>query len=147
MLALVQRVKRASVEIEEVQCAQIEQGMLVFVCAMPGDLPEVSDRLLQKLLSLRIFPDLEGDRMNRNLRDVGGGLLLVSQFTLAADMSRGTRPGFSGAAAPALAFSLFEELVAKARSLHAPVQSGVFGANMQVHLINDGPVTLWLDIH
>lgn len=120
-------------------------GLLVLVCAEPTDTPGTGRRLLAKLLKLRVFADDSG-KMNRSLVDVGGGLLLVSQFTLAADCSSGTRPGFSGAAAPALARELFEGLVADARTLHPQVACGVFGADMQVSLVNDGPVTIPLDI-
>lgn len=145
MIALVQRVAAARVDIDERTVAAIDAGLLVLVCAEPADTVVQCGKLLDKLLALRIFGDAQG-RMNRSLRDVAGGLLLVSQFTLAADTSSGNRPGFSAAAAPDLARPLFEELVALARRRHAPVAAGVFGAHMQLHLVNDGPVTVPLRI-
>jgi D-aminoacyl-tRNA deacylase len=141
MIALVQRVLRAEVEIDAVMVGAIGHGLLVFVCAEPADTDALADRMVAKLLGLRVFADAEG-RMNESLVDVAGGLLLVSQFTLAADVSRGTRPGFSGAAEPVLGRRLYERVVATARSTHATVACGVFGASMQVSLVNDGPVTI-----
>lgn len=141
MIALVQRVARAHVEIAGATAAAIGAGALVFVCAEPADTPALADRLVAKLLALRIFGDAAG-KMNLNLQDVRGGLLLVSQFTLAADTSRGNRPGFSAAAPPELGRQLFDAVLAHARARHAPVAAGVFGADMQVHLVNDGPVTV-----
>ena len=141
MIALVQRVARAHVEIAGASVGAIGAGALVFVCAEPADTPAVAERLVAKLLALRIFADAAG-KMNLNLQDVGGGLLLVSQFTLAADTSRGNRPGFSGAAPPDQGRALFDAVVELARRRHAPVASGEFAADMQVHLVNDGPVTI-----
>jgi D-tyrosyl-tRNA(Tyr) deacylase len=145
MIALVQRVARAHVEIGGVSVGAIGAGMLVLVCAEPGDTPAHAERLVSKLLALRIFSDAAG-KMNLSLPDLAGGLLLVSQFTLAADTSRGNRPGFSAAAPPELGRQLFDAVLAEARSRHAPVAAGVFGADMQVHLVNDGPVTIPLTI-
>jgi len=145
MIALVQRVARAHVEIGGVSVGAIGAGMLVLVCAEPGDTPAHAERLVSKLLALRIFSDAAG-KMNLSLQDLAGGLLLVSQFTLAADTSRGNRPGFSAAAPPELGRQLFDAVLTEARSRHAPVAAGVFGADMQVHLVNDGPVTIPLTI-
>ena len=145
MIALVQRVARAHVEIAGRTVGAIDAGLLVLVCAEPADTRAQVQRLVAKLLALRIFGDADG-KMNRNLQDVGGGLLLVSQFTLAADTSRGNRPGFSAAAPPDLGRALFDAVLAEARARHAPVAAGVFGADMQVHLVNDGPVTIPLTI-
>lgn len=145
MIALVQRVAQARVEIDGACVGAIGAGALVFVCAEPADTPQTAERLVNKLLALRIFADAEG-RMNLSLQDTGGGLLLVSQFTLAADTSRGNRPGFSGAAEPVLGRQLFDAVLAAARRRHAPVAAGVFGADMQVHLVNDGPVTVPLTL-
>ena len=145
MIALVQRVARAHVEIAGRTVGAIDAGLLVLVCAEPADTQAQVQRLVAKLLALRIFGDADG-KMNRNLQDVGGGLLLVSQFTLAADTSRGNRPGFSAAAPPDLGRALFDAVLAEARARHAPVAAGVFGADMQVHLVNDGPVTIPLTI-
>lgn len=141
MIALVQRVASARVEVGGACVGQIDAGLLVFVCAEPTDTVAHAERLVAKLLGLRIFGDDAG-KMNRSVQDTRGGLLLVSQLTLAADTSRGNRPGFSGAAAPELGRTLFDEVLRIARERHAPVASGVFGADMQVHLVNDGPVTV-----
>jgi D-tyrosyl-tRNA(Tyr) deacylase len=141
VIALVQRVTRAQVDIGGHNVAAIGAGALVFVCAEPADDDNHVQRLVDKLLGLRIFADADG-KMNLNLQQVQGGLLLVPQFTLAADTSRGHRPGFSGAAAPALGQRLFAAVLAQARQKHAPVAAGVFGADMQVALVNDGPVTV-----
>jgi D-tyrosyl-tRNA(Tyr) deacylase len=145
MIALVQPVARAHVEIGGVPVGAIGAGALVFVCAEPGDTAAHAERLVAKLLALRIFSDAAG-KMNLSLQDVGGGLLLVSQFTLAADTSRGNRPGFSAAAPPERGRQLFDTVVAIATQRHAPVATGEFGADMQVHLVNDGPVTVPLTI-
>lgn len=145
MLAVVQRVLSANVSVAGEVIANIDQGLLVFVCAEPDDTPEQADALLSKILKLRIFDDAEG-KMNDNLQQINGGLLLVSQFTLAADTRRGNRPGFSQAAPPDLGRFLFDYLVSQAKLHHNPVQTGSFGANMQVSLINDGPVTIPLSI-
>jgi D-tyrosyl-tRNA(Tyr) deacylase len=145
VIALVQRVARAHVEVGGARVGEIAAGALVFVCAEPDDTPDHARRLVDKLLSLRIFGDPAG-KMNLSLRDTGGGLLLVSQFTLAADTSRGNRPGFSGAARPERGRVLFDAVLALAQQRHAPVACGVFGADMQVHLVNDGPVTVPITI-
>ena len=121
----------------------IDQGLLVLVAVEPGDTQANAAKLLNKLLNYRVFSDAEG-KMNRSLADIGGGLLLVSQFTLAADTQNGLRPSFSTAAPPALAQALFDHLLTEARRLHPRVESGRFGADMQVHLVNDGPVTFML---
>lgn len=145
MIGLLQRVREARVEIEGTVAGQIGMGLLVLVCAERGDGQDQADRLLAKVLKLRIFADAAG-KMNRSVQDVGGGLLIVSQFTLAADTSSGNRPGFTGAAPPELGRQLYEYLLARARSAHPQVASGGFGADMQVHLINDGPVTIPLTV-
>ena len=145
MIALLQRVARAHVESAGETVGAIGPGALVLVCAEPADTPVQAERLVAKLLALRVFADAAG-KMNLDLRQVGGGLLLVPQFTLAADTSRGNRPGFSGAAPPELGRRLFDAVLASARRQHAPVAAGVFGADMQVHLVNDGPVTLPLTL-
>jgi len=141
VIALVQRAARAHVEIGGHRVGAIGRGLLVFVCAEPADDEALADRLVAKLLKLRIFGDATG-KMNLSLADVNGGLLVVSQFTLAADVSGGNRPSFSGAAAPDLGRRLYERVVASARALHPQVACGEFGAEMQVHVVNDGPVTI-----
>lgn len=146
MIALVQRVARAHVEVAGETVGRIGPGMLVLVCAEPADTEATADKLLAKLLKLRIFGDADG-KMNRSVQDLDGagtpgGLLLVSQFTLAADTRSGTRPGFSAAAEPVLARRLFDHLVASARAAHAEVATGRFATEMQVHLVNDGPITI-----
>ncbi|HLT28032.1 MAG TPA: D-aminoacyl-tRNA deacylase [Zeimonas sp.] len=143
MIALLQRVAQARVDVAGDTIAAIGRGLLVFYCAERGDEPERCDRLLARVLRMRCFPD-ESGRMNRSVQDVGGELLVVPQFTLAADTSSGHRPGFSAAAAPDEGERLFERFVALARAEHGRVQAGRFGADMQVALVNDGPVTLWL---
>ena len=146
MLALVQRVREARVAIGGRTVGAIGSGLLVFVCAEPTDGEQHADRLVAKLLKLRIFSD-EAGKMNRSVQDVPeGGLLIVSQFTLAADTRGGNRPSFSGAAAPELGRRLYDAVLAIARERHPRVASGEFGADMQVHLVNDGPVTLPLHI-
>ena len=141
MIALLQRVANARVEVGGREVGAIGAGLLVFVCGEPGDDEGTADRLVAKILKLRIFADAAG-KMNRSVVDAGGGLLIVSQFTLAADTSGGNRPGFSGAAPAELGRRLYERVLATARAQHAPVAAGVFGADMQVHLVNDGPVTI-----
>jgi D-tyrosyl-tRNA(Tyr) deacylase len=141
MIALVQRVLRASVAVNGSTIGTIEQGLLVFICAEPTDDEALADKLVAKLLKLRIFAD-EAGKMNRSVVDVKGGLLVVSQFTLAADVSGGNRPSFTAAAAPELGRRQYERVLATARQLHTPVASGEFGADMQVSLVNDGPVTI-----
>lgn len=143
MKGLLQRVRSARVEVEGEVVGAIDQGLLVLVAVEPGDTEAQADKLLHKLLNYRVFSDAQG-KMNLSLQGVAGGLLLVSQFTLAADTRSGMRPSFSSAAPPALGEQLFDYLLAQARSRHAVVQSGRFGADMQVHLINDGPVTFML---
>jgi D-tyrosyl-tRNA(Tyr) deacylase len=141
MLALLQRVREARVEVDGRVVGAIGPGLLVFVCAEPADTPAQAERLLSKILKLRIFADGAG-KMNRSVQDVGGGLLIVSQFTLAADVSGGNRPSFSGAAPPEAGRALYDELLRLARDRHPRVAAGTFGATMQVHLVNDGPVTI-----
>ena len=145
MIALVQRVRRAHVEVAGQTVGAIDQGLLVFVCAEPQDDEAAAAKLVAKLLRLRIFADDAG-KMNRNVQDVSGGLLIVSQFTLAADTSGGNRPSFTGAAPPTLGRALYERVLALAREAHPTVAAGEFGADMQVHLVNDGPVTIPLRV-
>ena len=145
MIGLLQRVSEARVAIGGEVVGAIGPGLLVLLCAERGDTDAEADRLLAKLLKLRIFPDADG-KMNRSVQDVAGGLLVVSQFTLAADTSSGSRPGFSRAAPPAEGERLYSHFVARARTLHPVVQTGRFGADMQVHLVNDGPVTVPLTV-
>jgi D-tyrosyl-tRNA(Tyr) deacylase len=144
MIALIQRVLEARVEIAGDTMGSIERGILALVGVQPADDEAAALRLLDRLLKYRIFAD-EADKMNLSLQQISGGLLLVPQFTLAADTRHGLRPGFSTAAPPDQGRRLFTLLVDAARARHAPVASGVFGANMQVSLTNDGPVTLWLE--
>jgi D-tyrosyl-tRNA(Tyr) deacylase len=143
MIGLLQRVGSARVEIEGAVVGAIEAGLLVLVGVERGDGEAQAERLLERLLGYRVFADSEG-KMNLSLRDTGGGLLLVPQFTLAADTGKGMRPGFTPAAAPVDGERLFDHLVEQARRQHAPVATGRFGAHMRVGLINDGPVTFWL---
>jgi D-tyrosyl-tRNA(Tyr) deacylase len=144
VIALIQRVSEAQVRVDGGLVGAIERGMLALIGVRRADEEAAVERLLERLLTYRIFPDAQG-RMNLSLREVGGGLLLVPQFTLAADTKKGTRAGFSTAAAPLEAARLFAQLVTRAREAYAPVSAGVFGAHMQVSLINDGPVTFWLE--
>ena len=144
MLAVVQRVREAKVLVDGRTVGAIGQGLLVLVCAERGDGEAQGDKLLAKLLKLRIFSD-EAGKMNRSVQDVGGGLLLVSQFTLAADTRSGMRPSLTTAAAPEHGRQWFDRLVELARLAHPRVETGRFGAHMQVHLVNDGPVTFWLE--
>jgi len=145
MKALLQRVSEARVDIGGECAGRIGRGLLVLVCAERGDDEAVGERLLGKILKLRIFSDGAG-KMNRSVQDVGGGLLIVSQFTLAADASGGNRPSFTQAAPPDEGRRLYDAFVACARALHPEVATGVFGADMQVHLVNDGPVTIPLQM-
>ncbi|MFN0184219.1 MAG: D-aminoacyl-tRNA deacylase [Aquabacterium sp.] len=145
MIALVQRVTQARVEVAGAVVGAIDAGLLVLVCAEPADTTLQAERLVDKLLKLRIFNDAAG-KMNRSLVDVRGGLLLVSQFTLAADTSGGNRPSFTAAAPPVQGRALYEQVLALARQRHQPVAAGIFGADMQVHLVNDGPVTIPLRV-
>jgi D-aminoacyl-tRNA deacylase len=141
VIALVQRVAEARVAIGDQVVGAIGRGALLFLCAEPDDSEAIADRLIAKVLGLRIFADAAG-KMNLDLAAIGGGLLVVSQFTLAADTSRGHRPGFSGAAGAELGRRLYERALATARRLHGDVACGEFGAAMQVSLVNDGPVTI-----
>lgn len=143
MIGLLQRVSEARVDVGTACVGRIGGGLAVLVGVERGDGPTQADRLLERLLGYRVFPDDEG-RMNLSLTDIGGGLLLVPQFTLAADTRKGMRPGFSPAAAPEDGARLFDHLVSTARSRHGDVQAGRFGAHMRVSLTNDGPVTFWL---
>jgi D-aminoacyl-tRNA deacylase len=146
MLAVVQRVREARVVVAGETVGAIDEGLLVLVCAEPGDTEAQADRLVAKLLKLRIFGDAAG-KMNRSVQDLpGAGLLVVSQFTLAADTSGGNRPSFTGAAPPELGRHLYETVLRLAAGRHPRVASGRFGADMQVHLVNDGPVTIPLTI-
>ncbi|QXI28922.1 D-aminoacyl-tRNA deacylase [Pseudomonas vanderleydeniana] len=143
MRGLLQRVSGARVEVGGEVVGAIDQGLLVLLAVEPGDTRASADKLLHKLLNYRVFSDPQG-KMNLSLADTGGGLLLVSQFTLAADTRSGLRPSFSTAAPPALAEELFDYVVAQAQQLHGQVATGRFGADMKVHLVNDGPVTFLL---
>jgi D-aminoacyl-tRNA deacylase len=144
MIALIQRVSEAQVRVEGETVAAIGRGILALIGVRRSDTETAAARLLERVLSYRIFPDDAG-RMNRSLREIGGGLLLVPQFTLAADTHKGTRAGFSSGAEPEEARRLFAQLLEHARNAYAPVSAGVFGAHMQVALVNDGPVTFWLE--
>lgn len=143
MIGLIQRVSQASVRVDAEVIGNIGAGLLALVCAERHDEARSADALLERMLDYRVFAD-EAGRMNRSLRAIGGGLLLVPQFTLAADTSSGLRPGFSSAAPPERARELFEYLLQRARLRHAPVAAGRFGASMQVTLVNEGPATFWL---
>ena len=150
MIALIQRVKKASVEVEQTTVGEIAQGLLVLLCAEKNDTAATGDKLLKNLLAYRVFSDDAG-KMNRSVQNLDGngahgGLLVVSQFTLAADTNSGTRASFTPAAAPDLARELYDDWVAKARVQHSVVETGVFAADMQVSLVNDGPVTFWLQV-
>ena len=144
MRALLQRVGRSAVEVREQTIGQIDQGLLILVCAMDGDGPKEADQLASKISKLRIFSD-EAGKMNRSLLDIGGSALVVSQFTLAADTSRGNRPGFSSAAKPEEGRQLYEYFAKALEKLGIKVETGEFGADMRVSLVNDGPVTIWID--
>lgn len=141
MIALLQRVSEASVRVDGAVIGQISAGLLVLLCAEKGDTEAVADKMLAKILKLRIFND-EAGKMNRSVQDVGGGLLVVSQFTLAADVAGGNRPSFTQAAAPEDGRRLYEHFVAQARAAHPVVQTGQFAADMKVSLVNDGPITI-----
>ncbi|TFW31247.1 D-aminoacyl-tRNA deacylase [Duganella callida] len=143
MIALLQRVSSASVVVDGATVGAIDAGLMVLVCAERNDTEKEADMLLAKLLGYRVFAD-EAGKMNRSVTDVNGGLLLVPQFTLAADTKSGTRPSFTPAAAPADGLRLFSYFVERARLKHPTVQTGQFGADMKVSLTNDGPVTFWL---
>lgn len=145
MISVLQRVREARVEVNGQTVGAIGAGLLVLVCAERGDTEMEADKLLAKILKLRIFSDAAG-KMNQSVQDTGGGLLLVSQFTLAADTTGGNRPSFTQAAAPDEGRRLYDYVVAQARSVHQRVATGQFAADMQVHLVNDGPVTIPLRI-
>ena len=145
MKGLLQRVSGARVEVGGEIVGSIDQGLLVLVAVEPGDTEAHAAKLLHKLLNYRVFSDADG-KMNLSLADVSGGLLLVSQFTLAADTKSGLRPSFSTAAPSAMAEAMFNHLLMQAKKLHPVVESGQFGADMQVHLVNDGPVTFLLQV-
>jgi D-tyrosyl-tRNA(Tyr) deacylase len=145
VIGLLQRVSQARVEVAGEVTGAIERGLLVLVCAERGDGEAQADRLLERLLNYRVFSDADG-KMNLSLRDVRGGLLLVPQFTLAADTRKGNRPSFTPAAPPEEGDRLFRHMLERARTLHPTVAAGRFGADMQVTLTNDGPVTIWLRV-
>ena len=144
MITLLQRVGAARVEVEQQVIAQIQQGLLVLVGVQADDDAALAERQLERLLNYRVFADSDG-KMNLSLRDVQGGLLLVPQFTLAANTRKGRRPSFASAASPRLGEAIFDAMVSTAREAYPLVESGRFGADMQVHLVNDGPVTFILD--
>lgn len=145
MIALIQRVSQASVVVDGTGIGAIDAGLMVLLCAERGDTEKQADALLNKLLAYRVFSDDAG-KMNRSVTESAGGLLLVPQFTLAADTNSGTRPSFTPAAAPELGRQLFDYFVRRAKVKHAQVETGQFGADMKVSLTNDGPVTFWLQI-
>jgi D-tyrosyl-tRNA(Tyr) deacylase len=145
MIALLQRVTESWVEVDGRRIGEIGPGLLVLACAERGDTEAEADRLLERVLDYRLFSDVNG-KMNVSLRENGGGLLLVPQFTLAADTKKGTRPSFTPAAPAEVAKRLFDHLLACAHANHSPVASGKFGAHMRVSLVNDGPVTIWLQV-
>ena len=145
MRALIQRVTRARVEVEGETIGRTGAGLLVLVCAMQGDSEAQAGQLAAKIARLRIFRD-EAGRMNRSVLDTGGGALVISQFTLAADTSRGNRPGFSAAAPPDLGERLYGQFAAQLAAQGVAVETGRFGADMAVTLVNDGPVTIWMDL-
>lgn len=144
MIALIQRVRQAAVHVDGERVGAIEVGLLALVAVQPGDGEANLQRMADRLLGYRVFPD-EADRMNLSLRDCAGGLLLVPQFTLAADTRKGMRPSFTSAAPPEKGRADFQRLVEILQARHQPVATGRFGANMQVSLVNDGPVTFWLE--
>ncbi|MCF7985508.1 MAG: D-tyrosyl-tRNA(Tyr) deacylase [Thiohalocapsa sp.] len=144
MIGLLQRVSEARVDVDGETIGAIGRGLLVLVGVQKGDDAQRAARLLERILGYRVFPD-EAGRMNRSVADIGGGLLLVPQFTLAADTKKGTRPSFTSAAPPDEGKQLFELLVTRAEGAHGAVATGRFGADMQVSLVNDGPVTFWLE--
>jgi D-tyrosyl-tRNA(Tyr) deacylase len=145
VIAVLQRVRHASVAVAGRTVGEIGPGLLMLVCAEPTDTPDTASKLVDKVLKLRVFADDAG-KMNRSVQDVAGGLLIVSQFTLAADTSGGNRPSFTGAAPAALGRALYEQVLRVARERHPQVEAGEFGADMQVSLVNDGPVTIPLTL-
>lgn len=144
MRALVQRVAEASVTVGDRVTGEIGPGLLILVCAMQGDTEAEADRLAARIARMRIFRDAQ-DKMNLSVQDTGGAALIVSQFTLAADTSRGNRPGFSAAAPPAIGEALYERFITAMAAQSVPVARGEFGADMKVRLLNDGPVTIWIE--
>ncbi|WP_170409602.1 D-aminoacyl-tRNA deacylase [Ruegeria atlantica] len=144
MRALLQRVSRANVSVDGQMVGQSGPGLMILVCAMKGDDEQKAEQLAAKVSKLRIFKDDTG-KMNRSVVDVGGSALVISQFTLAADTSRGNRPGFSEAAPPAVGKHLYEEFARRLQAHGVPVETGQFGADMAVELVNDGPVTIWME--
>lgn len=144
MRALIQRVSEASVSVGAESIGQTGPGLLILICAMQGDTRQQAEQMAAKIAKMRIFPD-EAGKMNRSLLDTGGSALVVSQFTLAADTRSGNRPGFSSAASPLDGEALYHDFVTALRGLRIVTGTGQFGADMQVHLINDGPVTIWMD--
>ena len=144
MRALLQRVSSAAVRIDDVVVGEISGGLLILICAMQGDTEADADKLAAKIAKLRIFRD-EAGKMNRSLVNTGGAALVVSQFTLAADTSRGNRPGFSSAAAPEEGARLYDHFAQRIAGLGIPIAKGIFGADMAVELVNDGPVTIWME--
>jgi D-tyrosyl-tRNA(Tyr) deacylase len=145
LISVLQRVAEARVEIAGEVVGSVGRGLLVLLCAEPDDTEAVGEKMLTKILKLRIFGD-EAGKMNLSVQDIAGGLLIVSQFTLAADTKSGNRPGFTGAAPPVLGESLYDAFVRSARAAHPVVQTGRFGSDMKVHLVNDGPVTIPLQV-
>jgi D-aminoacyl-tRNA deacylase len=145
MLGLLQRVRQASVTVNEEITGEIQQGILLLLGIQKNDTEETANKLIDKILTYRIFSD-ENNKMNCSIQQIGGGILVVSQFTLAADTKKGTRPSFSSAAPPAQAEALYDYFVAQMRNKHPQVATGMFGADMQVSLINDGPVTFMLEM-
>lgn len=145
MRALIQRVSSASVSVGGEVVGAIDRGLLLFLGVEPEDTPAIAERMLDKVLGYRVFADHE-ERMNANVAQIGGGVLAVSQFTLAADTRKGLRPGFSTAASPARAQVLYDAFVARLQERHSPVAAGIFGADMQIALVNDGPVTFLLEV-
>ena len=146
MIALIQRVSEAKVVVNNKNIGEIKQGVLAFIGVEKNDDEGHVTRLLDKVLSYRIFAD-EDDKMNLSVKDIGGGLLLVPQFTLAADTQKGCRPSFSSAAPPALGEALFDKFVAQAKNKYKHIETGQFGADMKISLLNDGPVTFWLQVN
>lgn len=144
MKALIQRVKSASVDVNNETAGEINQGILLLLGVEKDDTEAKADKLLKKILGYRIFADKDG-KMNLNLQQINGGLLIVSQFTLVAETSKGLRPGFSSGASPELGEQLYDYFVTQAKQQHEITETGIFGADMQVNLINDGPVTFWLE--
>ena len=143
MIGLLQRVKNASVTVNDQVIGAVEKGLLILVCAEKGDSEEQCEKLAKKVLAYRIFED-ENGKMNKSVSDIGGEILIVSQFTLAADTSKGLRPSFTPAADPETGKCLYEHFIEKIKESGLKTETGQFGANMQVALINDGPVTIWL---